>query len=432
MKILHVSNDHFPTVMGGTEIFVERLSAAQQQLPGVSQVKWAAHQKSGQESRRDTTGSNSCEQIVLPEVISGGRLESFRASSKEIPGFLELLNEYEPDVVHLHSFSIHCGIEHARATTAFGSRLVVTVHTPSYSCSTGTLIDMNGNVCDGRLRPRRCTSCRLQKAGLSRPAAAVASLQRSRVFSTESDSRIARIASFRTLIEGFHESWLELASIADAIHVYARWLESVVGRHGIPLSKVHHVRTAGPPHLPSKSRSAMGDGVLRVVYWGRAEEVKGIHLVAEAILALDRALPISFDIYTNGWDQPYGRYLAGLAARDDRITPRRPVPASAMTGALQSYDLAVVPSTWLETGPLTVLEAFAAGLPVAGSPLGGVAEKLEGVPGTFLADMNPRAWAELLSALVDDPTPLEEFIRPPSRTFDDVARELLASAYRAD
>ncbi len=45
-----------------------------------------------------------------------------------------------------------------------------------------------------------------------------------------------------------------------------------------------------------------------------------------------------------------------------------------MVDTLASYDATVVPSQWLETGPLIVLESFAAGTPVIGSNLGGVAE----------------------------------------------------------
>lgn len=39
-------------------------------------------------------------------------------------------------------------------------------------------------------------------------------------------------------------------------------------------------------------------------------------------------------------------------------------------------DVAVVPSIWLETGPLTLFDAFAAGTPVIGSNLGGIAERV--------------------------------------------------------
>ena len=41
---------------------------------------------------------------------------------------------------------------------------------------------------------------------------------------------------------------------------------------------------------------------------------------------------------------------------------------------LSRIDVLAVPSQWLETGPLVVLEAFAAGTPVIGSDLGGIRE----------------------------------------------------------
>ena len=39
-------------------------------------------------------------------------------------------------------------------------------------------------------------------------------------------------------------------------------------------------------------------------------------------------------------------------------------------------DLALIPSSWYETGPITVYEAFAMGLPIIGTRLGGIEELL--------------------------------------------------------
>jgi glycosyltransferase involved in cell wall biosynthesis len=51
---------------------------------------------------------------------------------------------------------------------------------------------------------------------------------------------------------------------------------------------------------------------------------------------------------------------------------------------IRKYDTLVVPSVWLETGPLVVLEAFAAGVPVIGSRLGGIAEMVKEEKDGFL------------------------------------------------
>ncbi len=66
----------------------------------------------------------------------------------------------------------------------------------------------------------------------------------------------------------------------------------------------------------------------------------------------------------------------------------------------QSFDILAVPSLWLETGPLVVLEAFAAGLPVLGSNAGGIAELVtEGVCGRLVEVGSVAAWARALREL---------------------------------
>jgi glycosyltransferase involved in cell wall biosynthesis len=426
VRVLHLSNDLYPDVLGGTEIFVARLIEAQRRSQGIASVAWAAH---GAVSPGGTLESSE-ELLRLPPIVRANRTDAFSARASDISGFEELLVELRPDVVHMHSFSEACGLSHARAAKDSGAHLVVTVHAPGFSCASGTLIDMGGKVCDGRLRARRCTSCRLQSGGLPRPAAAVASVQRGRWLPVDSEDRVMKVLTFRRLIEAYHAAWLEFAGLVDAIHVNARWHAEVLEDQGIEASRIHHIPTAGPGPLPRRRREPMEDGVLRVVYWGRCESVKGIHLVVDAIRSLPDDFPISFDIFTEGWDRPYGRQVLAQIGGDVRIRRRAPVAQAVMLHRLQDFDLAVVPSTWLETGPMTVLEAFAAGLPVAGSPLGGIAERLAGVPGTFTVPAEAEAWAELFRRLVARPELLEAFEPPRMQTFDNTAESLLAGAYR--
>jgi glycosyltransferase involved in cell wall biosynthesis len=82
-----------------------------------------------------------------------------------------------------------------------------------------------------------------------------------------------------------------------------------------------------------------------------------------------------------------------------------------------------VPSTWLETGPLTVLEAFAAGLPVAGSDLGGIQELLAGVPGCALVPLEVESWFEHFKALLSDPGKISALVPSPPG-FSEMAASL--------
>ena len=66
------------------------------------------------------------------------------------------------------------------------------------------------------------------------------------------------------------------------------------------------------------------------------------------------------------------------------------------------HDVLVVPSLGLETGPLVVLEAQAAGLYVMGSHLGGIAELVgEGIGGELVEAGSQRAWTAAIARLAE-------------------------------
>lgn len=423
MRLLHLSNDLYPQVTGGTEIFVHQLIEAQLQIDPGLQVIAAAHHDTLDSPDHAPGAQLSAHQQLLPPVRSGSRRQQLASTAAAIPGFAELLAEFRPDVVHLHSFSERCGLSHARAVKAADARLVVTVHSPGFSCIKGNLIDASGAICDGVLREKRCTRCRLHNGGLPRWLAGAVALQQGWPLSSETPGALAHVLTARQLTAAFHLAWRELGELADAIHVLAAWSRDVLLRQGIPAEKLHLIRTAGPPPLPPRQRTPMQEGVLRLVYWGRCHPVKGLHLVIEAILALPPDAPIQLHCYGPYWDSPYGQQLLARIAGDQRFRVLGNLPKDQLLPRLQGYDLAVVPSTWLETGPLTVLEAFAAGLPVAGSDLGGIQELLEGVPGCVLVPLQAKAWQELFMALLADPVSITGSIHSPA-SFAEMADSL--------
>ena len=94
---------------------------------------------------------------------------------------------------------------------------------------------------------------------------------------------------------------------------------------------------------------------------------------------------------------------------------------------MADYDLIAVPSRWLETGPLVALEAFAAGVPVLGANLGGIAELVrDGVDGVLVAVDDPAAWAAAIERLVEDRRAIDAMrarVEPP-RTMNAVADDM--------
>src|SRR5262249_41591330 len=120
--------------------------------------------------------------------------------------------------------------------------------------------------------------------------------------------------------------------------------------------------------------------------------------------------------------------LERLVGGDPRIRLRSGIRQGQAIELLRAYDILAAPARGLETGPLVVLEAFAAGIPVVGSRLGGIAELVrDGVDGLLVEPGAVEAWAQAIGRLQDDHDLLDRLragVRPP-RTMDDVVDDML-------
>ncbi|PYR55304.1 MAG: glycosyl transferase family 1, partial [Acidobacteria bacterium] len=84
---------------------------------------------------------------------------------------------------------------------------------------------------------------------------------------------------------------------------------------------------------------------------------------------------------------------------------------------------------WIENAPFVIREAFAAGVPVVASRLGGMAEMVrDGVNGLLFEPGSPDALATVLRRVIDEPALLAALragIRP-VMTIDEDAAQLVA------
>jgi len=421
MRILHLSDALHPPVTGGTEVFIDRLLAAQLQLPSPPQVLWAAHGDPGGPSGPVEPGAD---RLLLPPVVPADRSRRLAMEARQLPGFEGLLDGFRPQVLHLHSWSDRCGLSHVLAARARGIRVVMTVHAPGFTCLQGSLRFRRRRPCDGRIDDRRCTDCRLVNGGMPAPLAALLACQHGWPLTSDSPGRLAHVLTARPLTAAFRRGWQRLLPEVAAFHVLARWSAEVLQRNGVAADRLHLVRSAGPAPLPPRPRSPRADGPLRLVWWGRCAEVKGVHLLVEAIRQLPPQLPLQLDLWGPGWDSAYGRRLQRRLGADPRVRHRGCLAPAELLPRLAGYDLGLLPSLWPETGPLTLLEAFAAGLPVAGSDLGGIAEWISDHGGGVLLPPTVSAWRLLLGAMARGERPLPAPARPPGRTVATLAEEL--------
>ena len=103
----------------------------------------------------------------------------------------------------------------------------------------------------------------------------------------------------------------------------------------------------------------------------------------------------------------FADYIGSLreaAEGDPRISFAGAYGASDVAAVFSEMDALLVPSLWYENTPFVVLEAFAAGVPVIASDLGGLSEVVrEGQNGALFVAGDPRSMAEAIERILARP-----------------------------
>ena len=155
------------------------------------------------------------------------------------------------------------------------------------------------------------------------------------------------------------------------------------------------------PVLPAPAPArALPDSArpLRLGFLGRVEPIKGPHILLEAVRRIG---PARVTLRLGGAGQP--AFVEPLRARfaGPGIAFLGPVAPAEF---LAETDILVVPSLVQEAAGRVVQEAFAAGVPVIGSNLGGIPEQIaEGVTGFLVPPGDADALEARLRLLLDAP-----------------------------
>lgn len=174
-----------------------------------------------------------------------------------------------------------------------------------------------------------------------------------------------------------------------------------------------------------------GNGKLRLGYIGTISPHKGLHVLLEAF---EKLLPQTGEAdlrICGGLDTfPfYARKVYDMAGGDPRINFAGPFPNERIAEELSKVDVLVVPSTWYENTPLVIYGAFAAGVPVVATDLGGMAEVVRHEENGLLFKLGDAGdLARQLKRLIDEPDLLARLRRNASkvRTVEDSVDEMLA------
>ena len=418
MRILLVVHGFPPAASGGTEVYVRNLATALA-ASGEDDVMVLARENDAHRpelSVRASVDGSVGVTIVNNTFQSCASFEESYANPAIARITGNLLDMWKPDLVHIqHLTCLSTGIPHEAASRSIP--VVMTLNDYWLICHRGQLVDLDGRRCDGPFGDG-CVRCLQPEALASETAFRTGRAIRSMPMSGAREAvrlaaaAIGRVTSadrIRTATSARLRHMQAAVSAVDLFLAPSRTLAEAFVPFGIPADRL--VRCNQGIALESPVRAARPRSrPLRVGFAGGFLPTKGPDVLLDAI---DRIAPGSVVVDLLGSGGAYHGedvYARSLARRLGHPAIRRlgPVPHERMTSIFQDVDVLVVASTWIENAPFIIREAFAAGVPVVASNLGGMAEMVrDGVDGLLFPAGDAGALADVLRRMVADPALLD-------------------------
>ncbi|WP_119067291.1 glycosyltransferase family 4 protein [Rubrobacter indicoceani] len=290
----------------------------------------------------------------------------------------EYLDEIQPDVIHAEHFQ---GLS-ASVIGVFSGYDAPLVYTATDFWTVCPVVDLrrhDGTMCTGPDLPE-CMKCIASRYPGSRMKLVVDSVPKpvarlaEKVARTPVGEKMPVLGQVRALSErpGFIR---EKMRGVDHVVAYTRLMEDILERNGIGEGKVE-VSPYGIDTSRIKARSPQPgpDGPLRIGFIGTLAPHKGCDILIKAVTRIENA-DVKLDIYGNlERFKPFIERMRETTGGDGRVNFAGPFQRERVGEVLGSLDVLVVPSRWYENQPGVILEAFASGIPVVATDLGGMSE----------------------------------------------------------
>ncbi len=315
-----------------------------------------------------------------------------------------LLRETRPDVAHLHNIYHHLSPSLLPVLRRHRIPVVMTLHDLRLLCPAIHMLRDDG-ICE------RCRGGRLWEAVRGRcvkgslAASALAALE-------TAHQRTRRL--YETTVARF------LCPSAFYARKYAEW--------GYPAERLTHLPNFVDLETWRPAAAPPDDAYL---YFGRVSREKGLVTLLRAHALWEARARDSLE------PPPPELRLAGSGPLDDRLralaadlAPARirflgPLTPEALREEIGRARFAVLPSEWYENGPLSQLEALAAGVPVVGADIGGIPECLaDGRDGVLFPPGDVEALAGALARADALPPAAREAARARAETHHDRGRHM--------
>jgi glycosyltransferase involved in cell wall biosynthesis len=371
MRILHVNK--FLHRKGGSEAYM--LELAELQRGAGHEVEFFSMQHPDNEPAPLDRHFPSYIQLNPAPAGLAGKLKAAARmvwSSSAAAGIGRVIEEFRPDVAHLHLIHHQLSPSILRPLASRGVPTVMTLHDFKLACPTYLFLD-RGKACEA------CIGGKFQNAVL----------RRCKNGSVVESALLAGELALHTYLRAYSPVQIFICP--------SRFIASKMTEAGVFPDRLrvlpHFAQLSGAVPNP-----APREGLL---FAGRLSVEKGVDLLIEAVASMGPSTTV--DIAGDG---PQRGELEQLARR---IAPGQVhflgrLSRPQLQARLDAAAVLAIPSRFYENQPMIMMEAFASGMAVVGSDLGGIRELIRpGVDGLLVPPEQPAALAAALTELVSDP-----------------------------
>ncbi len=431
MKVLQVLNHFLPQQTAGTEVYTWALSKHLQKngfdvkvlIPNYGQITSSNYIYDGV----------FVHQYAEPSVVDRSLIMGFREPDGLIH-FKKYILDERPDIIHFHELAGSNGItlKHVQIAKKIGAKVIMTFHLAGYSCMTGTLVQQGKTLCDGVIDLQKCSNCYLQSIGHGKIATTLTEVSRLfYIFSINTTywrNKVGTAIGTVPIISKLKKDLSYLVSQCDYVVSLTDWYKKILVENGINQSKLKVIYQGIPFYNTNYvSKKKIYDGPLKLIFLGRINKFKGLHLLIDAIKDID-PLSIQLSIFGNSDDLHYESSLKIHTTSNKNISWYGKLNQEDVVSTLQEHDVLCLCSTFSEMSPLVIQEAFAAGLPVIASNVYGNAEQIShNHNGLLFGINNVNELRVQIMRCINEPLLLLDLtknIKPP-RSFKEVGKEYI-------
>ena len=413
MRWLMVSQDTPRDVLGGTELYVRRLSEAL--LDRGIDVSWTYYSDGDPDVTKEDMKDDGIEYYRIScRNQSRTREQAWQIDPLGLNEFRQVLRLAHPDCVHFNGFGCNQSPEHFAAAKEAGATVLMTYHSPGQSCSRWDLLYKGQDVCSGRIDIERCTDCALHRIGVPAPLRAVLSRVDLSELALVLPHSIQHPLVRRKGLQDYQRRWKEGMARLDKVLWHAAWVRELLLLNGVPEDRLFHLPLPPPRSFAvSDSKEQSLHSHRRFIFIGRLTDIKGAHILTEAVRLLPHEEKIEVLLVGAKGPDEYLERIQKECAQDHRVKLVPPAASHLIPNMMRDSDAVIIPSLWPETGPYTVLEALWTGTPVIGSDRGGIRELLSKWGwGVLFEAGNARQLARVLvecdfQSMRRDPTPFQ-------------------------